>query len=42
MVPCLRYERDGRARKTVRAQQLWFAVLESQIEVLGGMQRLLA
>ena len=27
-----KYEREGRARKTVRAQQLWFAVLESQIE----------
>ncbi|GFH05936.1 ribonucleoside-diphosphate reductase [Haematococcus lacustris] len=27
-----RYEREGRARKVVRAQQLWFAVLESQIE----------
>lgn len=27
-----RYEREGRARKTVKAQELWFAVLESQIE----------
>jgi ribonucleoside-diphosphate reductase alpha subunit len=27
-----RYEREGRPRKTVRAQQLWFAVLESQME----------
>ncbi|GBF90100.1 ribonucleoside-diphosphate reductase large subunit [Raphidocelis subcapitata] len=27
-----RYEREGRARKVVRAQQLWFAVLEAQIE----------
>ncbi|GLD96744.1 hypothetical protein PINS_up005427 [Pythium insidiosum] len=26
------YEREGRARKTIRAQQLWFAILESQIE----------
>jgi ribonucleoside-diphosphate reductase alpha subunit len=26
------YEREGRARKTIRAQELWFAVLESQIE----------
>ena len=26
-----RYEAEGRARKVVRAQQLWFAVLESQI-----------
>ena len=28
----LRYESEGRARKTVKAQELWFAVLESQIE----------
>lgn len=27
-----RYEREGRARKTVRAQDLWFKILESQIE----------
>ncbi|MFM9026984.1 MAG: ribonucleoside-diphosphate reductase subunit alpha [Bacteroidota bacterium] len=27
-----RYEREGRARKTIKAQELWFAVLESQIE----------
>mmetsp|Transcript_989 Transcript_989/g.1566 ORF Transcript_989/g.1566 Transcript_989/m.1566 type:complete len:856 (-) Transcript_989:924-3491(-) len=27
-----RYEREGRAKRTVRAQQLWFAVLEAQIE----------
>ena len=27
-----RYEAEGRARKVVRAQQLWFAILESQIE----------
>lgn len=27
-----RYEREGRARKVVRAQQLWFAILEAQIE----------
>jgi len=26
------YEKEGRARKTVRAQDLWFAILESQIE----------
>jgi hypothetical protein len=30
--PALRYEDEGRARKVVRAQQLWFAVLEAQIE----------
>ncbi|MCC7231913.1 MAG: ribonucleoside-diphosphate reductase subunit alpha [Bacteroidia bacterium] len=28
----LKYEKDGRARKTVKAQELWFAILESQIE----------
>ncbi|MEY3450387.1 MAG: hypothetical protein RL711_212, partial [Bacteroidota bacterium] len=27
-----KYEREGRARKTVKAQELWFEVLESQIE----------
>ncbi|MCJ8163863.1 ribonucleoside-diphosphate reductase subunit alpha [Pontibacter sp. E15-1] len=27
-----KYEREGRARKTVKAQELWFAVLESQVE----------
>ncbi len=27
-----RYENEGRQRKTVKAQELWFAVLESQIE----------
>ncbi|WP_299761964.1 ribonucleoside-diphosphate reductase subunit alpha [uncultured Pontibacter sp.] len=27
-----KYEREGRARKTVKAQELWFHVLESQIE----------
>ena len=27
-----KYEKEGRARKTVRAQDLWFAILESQIE----------
>jgi ribonucleoside-diphosphate reductase alpha chain len=26
------YEKEGRARKTIKAQDLWFAVLESQIE----------
>ena len=28
----LRYESEGRARKTVRAHDLWFALLEGQIE----------
>jgi ribonucleotide reductase alpha subunit len=27
-----RYEREGRCRKVVKAQQLWFAILEAQIE----------
>ena len=27
-----KYEKEGKARKTVKAQELWFAVLESQIE----------
>lgn len=27
-----KYESEGRARRTVRAQQLWFAILEAQIE----------
>jgi len=26
------YEQEGKARKTIRAQELWFAILESQIE----------
>jgi ribonucleoside-diphosphate reductase alpha chain len=27
-----RYEQEGRARRTVKAQDLWFAILEAQIE----------
>ena len=27
-----RYEKEGRARKTVKAQKLWYAILESQTE----------
>jgi ribonucleotide reductase alpha subunit len=27
-----RYEKEGRARRQVPAQQLWFAIIESQIE----------
>lgn len=27
-----RYEREGRARKTIKAQELWFEILESQTE----------
>ena len=26
------YEADGRARRTVRAQELWFAILQAQME----------
>ena len=26
------YEREGRARKTIKAQELWFAIVDSQIE----------
>ncbi|QQS30797.1 MAG: ribonucleoside-diphosphate reductase subunit alpha [Sphingobacteriales bacterium] len=26
------YEREGRARKTIKAQDLWFAILDSQVE----------
>lgn len=28
----IKYEKEGRARKTIKAQKLWYAVLESQIE----------
>ncbi|WP_184545859.1 ribonucleoside-diphosphate reductase subunit alpha [Mucilaginibacter sp. FT3.2] len=27
-----RYEREGRARRTIKAQELWFAVLDAQVE----------
>ncbi len=27
-----KYEREGKQRKTIKAQELWFAILESQIE----------
>ena len=30
-MPC-RYEAEGKARKTILARDLWFQVLESQIE----------
>ncbi|PKI82545.1 ribonucleoside-diphosphate reductase [Malassezia vespertilionis] len=30
-----RYEREGRAKRTVKAQKLWYAVLEGQIETGG-------
>lgn len=29
---CYRYEREGKGRKTIKAQQLWYAIIESQIE----------
>ena len=35
-----RYEEEGKARRTVKAQELWFAILESQIET--GVPYLLA
>jgi ribonucleoside-diphosphate reductase alpha subunit len=28
----MQYEAEGRARKTIKAQELWFAILDSQIE----------
>jgi len=28
----IRYEKEGRARKSIKAQELWFRILESQIE----------
>jgi len=30
-----RYEKEGRARKSIPAQKLWYAILESQIETGG-------
>ena len=27
-----RYEREGKGRKTIKAQKLWYAIVESQIE----------
>jgi ribonucleotide reductase alpha subunit len=27
-----KYEREGKARKSIKAQQLWFAILDSQVE----------
>jgi ribonucleoside-diphosphate reductase alpha chain len=28
----VKYEKEGRARKTVKAQELWFAILDAQVE----------
>ena len=30
-----KYENEGRARKTIKAQELWYAILVSQIETGG-------
>ena len=30
-----KYEKEGRARKTIPAQKLWYAILEAQIETGG-------
>jgi ribonucleotide reductase alpha subunit len=27
-----KYEKDGKARKSIKAQQIWFAILDSQVE----------
>jgi len=31
----LKYESEGRARKTIPAQKLWYAILDAQIETGG-------
>lgn len=31
-VPCCSYEKQGRVRRVVKAQQLWYAIIESQTE----------
>lgn len=30
-----KYEKEGRARQTISAQKLWYAILEAQIETGG-------
>jgi ribonucleotide reductase alpha subunit len=30
-----KYESEGRARKTIKAQKLWYAILDAQIETGG-------
>ena len=30
-----KYEKEGRARKTIKAQELWYAILTAQIETGG-------
>lgn len=34
-----RYEREGRAKKVIKAQQLWFAILEAQARCPTGPQQ---
>lgn len=31
----VKYEKEGRGRKTIPAQKLWYAILEAQIETGG-------
>ena len=37
-----RYEREGRAKRTIKAQQLWFAILEAQASFHCRIKRLKA
>ena len=30
-----KYEKEGRAKKTVKAQKLWYAIIEAQVETGG-------
>lgn len=30
-----RFEREGRAKRVIKAQQLWFAILEAQVCILA-------
>lgn len=34
-----RYEKEGRARKVIKAQQLWFAILEAQVGAAAGQMQ---
>ena len=36
----IRYEREGRAKRTIKAQQLWFAILEAQASCHCDSKRL--
>ena len=38
----IRYEREGRAKRTIKAQQLWFAILEAQASCHCDSKRLKA